>query len=234
MSNKTLIITGADGALGTIVAKKLLNDGWALYASALNEKSKTSLEALFSEQINNTLFVAIADLSDAADVKNFVASAPAVFGLVHLAGGYKEGKSISDYSVDDFEDMMNMNAKPAFLLMKEMMPLLKKNMGGAIITIAAKTVLHPAHGNAVYTAGKSALAALTLSVAEEGRAFQIRANCIVPAALQSPANLRWAGRELFETFTPLQDIADTIAFLVSENGRGITGCMLPMYHKMSA
>lgn len=113
------------------------------------------------------------------------------------------------------------------------MPSLKALGKGSIVTIGAKPALHPVAANAVYTASKSAVIALTMAAAEEGRPFNVRANCIIPAALQTPGNLSWASKEQFETFTPLQDIADTILFLMSDEGRGITGTTIPMYHKIA-
>jgi NAD(P)-dependent dehydrogenase (short-subunit alcohol dehydrogenase family) len=233
MQNRSLIITGADGALGRVVAQKLLADGWTLYASVINEKSKSTLEGLFPNEINKTIFATIADLSKEEEVKHFIASAKDIAGLVHIAGGYREGKSITDYSNDDFDFLINLNAKPTFLLLKEIVPVLKNNKGGAIVTIGAKPVIKQTKGNAVYTASKSAVVAMTLSVAEEGRQFKIRANSILPDTLQTKNNLSWATEEQFQKFTPLTDVADTISFLVSDGGRGITGIVIPMFHKMN-
>jgi len=234
MSNRSLLITGADGALGRVVAQQLLNDGWTLYASAQNEKSKETLEGLFPDAINKTLFATIADLASDADVKKFVTDALNVAGLVHLAGGYKGGNSIADFTAEDLDFLVDLNVKPTFLLLKEVVPLLKEQKTGSIVTIGAKPVIHPTKGNAPYTASKSAVVALTLSVAEECREFHVRANVILPASLQTPNNLSWATEEQFKKFTPLQDVADTISFLMSDKGRGITGTLIPMYHEISA
>ena len=58
MNNKNLIITGADGALGRVVAAKLLSGGWTLHASVFDEKSKETLENLFPDLIGKTVFPA--------------------------------------------------------------------------------------------------------------------------------------------------------------------------------
>ena len=110
--------------------------------------------------------------------------------------------------------------------------LLKASRSGSIITIGAKPVLHQMKGNALYTASKSAVVAMTLSAAEECRPSDIRVNCILPATLQTKNNLSWASEEQFKQFTPLADVASTISFLLSEAGKGITGLTIPMYNKM--
>jgi NAD(P)-dependent dehydrogenase (short-subunit alcohol dehydrogenase family) len=152
--------------------------------------------------------------------------------LVHLAGGYKAGNSITDYSNDDFTFLMDLNTRPTFLLLKHLLPKFKAQQAGSIVTIGAKPALHAVAANAVYTASKSAVIALTMAAAEEGRNVNVRANCIVPAALQTPGNLSWASKEQFNTFTPLDDVADTILFLMSDQSRGVTGTIIPMYNKI--
>lgn len=232
MENKTLIITGADGALGRVVAQKLLADGWSLHASVLDEKNGSMLANLFPEEINKSIFPHIADLSKEEDVKKLVDDSGNIFGLVHLAGGYKPGKSIADHSIEDFDFLMGLNVKPTFLLLKELVPLLKENNSGSIVVIGAKTAIHQTKGNAVYSASKSAAIAISLSVAEECRENNVRVNCILPATLQTKNNLSWATEEEFKTFTPLEDVADMISFLMSDKSRGITGMAIPMYNKI--
>lgn len=234
MITPTLLITGADGGLGSAVTETLLSQGFRLIASAINQEAVNKLAARFPEQVGTTLIPVICDLGSDAEVAQLVREASGLTGLVHLAGGYTPGEKISDYSDADFDHLFNLNTKPTFLLLKYVMPMLKESGKGSIVTIGAKPALHPVAGNAVYTASKSAVIALTLSAAEEGRRDGVRANCIVPAALQTPGNLSWASKEVFATFTPLQDVADTIAYLMSDQSAGVTGTVIPMYHKISS
>lgn len=232
MQNRTIIITGADGGLGSTVTGRLLEAGYHLRASAMNEQAVERLRNAFPNEMGSTLTAVIADLGTEEGVMALLAGIEEPAGLVHLAGGYKPGNSIADHSNADFTYLMDLNTRPTFLLLKHLMPIFKSQKHGAIVTIGAKPALHPVAANAVYTASKSAVIALTLAVAEEGRASNVRANCIVPAALQTPGNLIWASKEQFETFTPLEDVADTILFLMSDQGRGVTGTVIPMYHKI--
>jgi NAD(P)-dependent dehydrogenase (short-subunit alcohol dehydrogenase family) len=234
MTPKTLLITGADGNLGQHVVTKLLADGWILYANVLTHNSALKLQLSFPVEYDTRLFTIIGDLSHENDVNKLVKSPENIFGLIHLAGGYKGGNSVADYTIEDFDYMINLNTKPAFLLLKYIVPILKSNRSGAIVTIAAKPVLHPVKGNAVYTASKAALSALTLSAAEELREFDVRANCILPAVIKTSQNINSAGEKEAEKFTPPEQIADVITFLVSESGRGITGTLIPMYNKINA
>jgi len=234
MNKRTIIITGADGGLGLAVATLLLKQGYYLRASAFNKKSIEILNENFPEYIGKQLEAMLIDLAVEADVKRLIGDDESVMGLVHLAGGYKPGASISDYSVEDFHFLMNLNTLPTFLLISQIFRLLTKNNGGSIVTIGAKPALHQTKGNAVYTASKSAVIALTMSTAEEGRAINIRANCIAPATLQTSNNLSWATEEQYKTFTPTNDVAEVIAFLMSDAGKSITGMVIPMYNKINS
>lgn len=233
MEAKILLITGADGALGKKVTARLLAEGWTLHAAVLNEKSRDTLIQFFPQQINKTLFPFVADLANEAEVKQWIGGIKSnIFGLVHLAGGYKGAGAIADYTEADYNFLMDLNVKPTFLLLKEIVPILKAAGMGSIVTIGAKPVLHQAKGNTLYTASKAALVAITLSVAEECRNFNVRANIILPATLQTPNNLSWATEEQYKTFTPTEDVADTITFLMSDKAKGITGVNIPMYNKI--
>lgn len=234
MASKTILITGADGGLGITVTRTLLNAGYTLIAATRDDAASARLAEHFPDAAGKTIIPIIADLAKQEDVAALMTQVSALSGVVHLAGGYTAGDSVSDYSSEDFDYLFLLNAKPTFLLLKYAMPILKNNGSGSIITIGAKPALHPVGANSVYTASKSAVIALTLSAAEEGRKFGVRANCIVPAALQTPGNLSWASAETFATFTPLQDVADTIAHLLSDAAKGITGTIIPMYNKIPA
>ena len=120
MKSKILLITGADGALGKTVTARLLDEGWVLHAAVLNEKSKSILDEFFPQQINKTLFTFIADLAKETEVHNWITGIKGnIFGLVHLAGGYKGASSIADYTESDYNFLMDLNVKPTFLLLKE-------------------------------------------------------------------------------------------------------------------
>ena len=151
MKSKILLITGADGALGKTVTARLLDEGWELHAAVLNEKSKSILDEFFPQQINKTLFPFIADLAKETEVQNWIRGIKGnIFGLVHLAGGYKGAGSIADYTEADYNFLMDLNVKPTFLLLKEIVPILKASGIGSIVTIGAKPVLHQAKGNTLY------------------------------------------------------------------------------------
>ncbi len=232
MDKSTILITGADGGLGITVTENLLLNGYALIAATKDQAAADRLQKAFPQQFGTQLIACITDLAAENDVQHFAGLSQNPYGLVHLAGGYKPGNTIAEYTDADFSFLFDLNTRPTFLLLKHVLPKMKADGAGSIITVGAKPALHPVAGNAVYTASKSAVIALTLSAAEEGRTSGVRANCIVPAALQTPGNLSWASKEQFDTFTPLTDVAATIQYLLSDAGKGVNGTVIPMYNKI--
>ncbi|MEZ5013804.1 MAG: SDR family NAD(P)-dependent oxidoreductase [Chitinophagales bacterium] len=232
MSKGKLIITGADGALGSVVSKKLLEEGWSLYSNALHQRSADRLQELFPEYMNKQLYASIGDLSNNDAVENLIHAAGEIRGLVHLAGGYAGGNSILHDDSSSFESMWRLNTLPTFLLLRSVFPVLKQYGGGSIVTIGAKPAIRPMAGNIAYAASKSSVVTMTLAVAEEGKPFHVRANVIVPATLQTPNNLSWADAEMFQKFTPLDHVAGNIAFLMDDASAGVSGTVIPMYNQL--
>ena len=230
---KTAFITGASGGLGTIVTDRFLHAGWKVYAVAHSAPAKQKLEAQL-ENFHAQLSITIADLTRSEAVQAVCQNLAPLDAVVHLVGGFVGGASIEEVAESDFVRMWELNVKTTFLVIRATFPLLKANGGGAITTIGSKFVLHPAAGTSAYASAKAALAHLTQTVAEEGRPFGIRANCILPSIIRTPANLSWASESESQKWITPEEIAEAILFLSSDAGKGINGALIPMYGKLPA
>lgn len=228
---KNVLITGADGGLGIPVVSQLLDDGWHVFAFLHNDKKVDAMQKRFSGQTEKQLSFLTGDITDLQDIENAVKEMRSTDALVHLAGGFKGAATFSDHDPNVFDQMFDLNARSAFLMIRTVLPLMKEKQGGAIVTIGARPALHVTAENAVYAASKAALIHLTLSAAEEGRPCHVRANVIAPAVIRTEANAKWAAstKEL-EKWTSPEDIAQTISWLISDAGAAITGTVIPMYH----
>lgn len=221
----TLILTGAAGNLGSVVTRLFLDKGWNVHASCINSKEAERLP------VHPNCSCTIGNLSVEKDVETLFSDAETVNAVVHLVGGIKAGEPLSATSLETFENMITLNAKTTFLVLRQAMRVMQTN-GGAIVAIGAKAALHPETNKSAYAAAKSAVINLTLMAAEEGKQYGIRANCIVPGIILTPANLEWASGGEEKNWTPPQDIAEAIFALCSDAGKGISGAILPMYGKL--
>lgn len=229
---RTVLLTGATGGLGIAVVEAFLNNNWNVHAAVYNQEQDQQLQQAFSKH-KSALSTHIADLTKESDAKQYVRSAPSRFhACVHLVGGYNGGTPMEKTPISTFDAMLSINVRTAFVLLHTVFPVMKKNGGGSIVTIGAKSVLDPSVNNAAYALSKAAVASLTQSVAEEGKPHNIRANCILPGVIITPDNLSWASMGEEKKWTTPEDIASTILFLCSDSAESINGALLPMFGKL--
>ncbi|MBU3679814.1 MAG: SDR family NAD(P)-dependent oxidoreductase [Candidatus Kapabacteria bacterium] len=202
----TILLTGARGELGRIVHQYLIDNG---------------VEVVGADRD-------VVDLSSDEDCRRFVsASAGRITGVVHLVGGILAGEPIFSTPASDVEYMMLVNFTTTFNVLRAAMPLLIANGGGSIITIGAKAVLQPTARRAAYAASKAAVVSLTLSAAEEGRVHGVRANCIVPDVIRTPANMTWGTEEEIRSWVHPEEIAEAIYELLQPRS-AISGTVIPL------
>ncbi|MBX5438326.1 MAG: SDR family NAD(P)-dependent oxidoreductase [Thermoflavifilum sp.] len=226
-----LLITGASGGLGMAVIPRLLQDGWTLSIAAHTHASMQQIRERFPE---SSLQIHLVDITRREQIRQWVMDSGEIAGLVHLAGGFRGGTRLADATEDDFQFLFDLHAKATFHLLAELMPVLIQRRDGAIVTVAARTAIKPGKDAALYAASKAAELTLTLAAAEEGRPYQVRANCILPAIIRTPTNMQGASATDIAKWTPPEDIAELIAFLVSHRARSITGTTFPMYGGLPA
>lgn len=224
-----VLLSGAGGALGSSVLKALLEQGYQVTALVHRASSMESLGNLARSHGSQLRLYEI-DLRQAAQVDALAAEVPLPDALVHLAGGFLPQRDLHSGVLQDYDYLMDLNLKGAYLLLRALMDPMKKRGSGSIVAIGAKPALHPGKENALYAASKAALHCLVLHAAEEGRAHRVRANLIVPHILRTPANESMAGKQGESAlWTDPQDIARAICWLISPQASGITGTVLPMY-----
>lgn len=225
-----IILTGADGGLGVPVLTRLLEDGFQVTAVIHNPDKITALRERFPAA---ALRVLAADLTTEAGAAGIFEGIETLRGVVHLAGGFQAAKTLADTSLETFDRMIALNTRATFLVIRSAMSLMKRFGSGAIVTVGAKAALHPGQENAVYAASKAAVINLTLTAAEEGRPHHVTANVLVPNVIRTAGNLTWASSPgEAEKWTPPEDIAAVISYLVSDEGAPVTGTVIPLYHGM--
>lgn len=204
----TVLLTGARGELGRVVHTFLADNG---------------VDVVIADRD-------VVDLASDDDCRRFVtASAGRITGVVHLVGGIRAGEPVTTTTAEDVEQMLTLNFVTTFNVLRAAMPLLIANGGGSIITIGAKAVLQPTARRAAYAAAKAAVVSLTLSAAEEGRVHGVRANCIVPDVIRTPANLTWGTEDEIRSWVRPEEIAEVIYELLQPSS-AISGTVIPLLH----
>lgn len=221
--SKVAVITGGTGALGSALVERLLSDGFACHVTWLVERELSS----FAHKDRVSLHQV--DCSDEAQVTALYAELPRVDASVHIVGGFAMA-GLTDTTVVDFEKMFRLNAVTAFLCTREAVRAMRRTgTRGRILNVAARPVLVPAGGSIAYSTSKAAVASLTQCAAEEVRAEGILINAIVPSIMDTPMNRSAMPTADFSKWPKVEQVAQTAAYLVSEDNHLTTATLVPVY-----
>lgn len=227
-SKKVVLITGGTGALGGMLVKKFLNSGAVTISSFHNEKDAEKLK------IENSKFELIElDILQDEQLLERIPKLVKKFGtidiLVNVVGGYLGGKNTNDLSEAEWDKMMNLNLKSAFLISKHVIPVMVSGKGGKIVHISSRTGQKSEGGDSAYAASKAGLIRFIESAAQEFKASGININCILPTTIDTDANRKAMPNSDFSKWLSIEDLANVILFLCSSGARVINGSAIPTY-----
>ncbi len=154
---------------------------------------------------------------------------------------------IVDTSADDFDFVIGVNLKGAFLCIKHAAPIMRERGGGVIVNISSLHAFATLPNLAVYAASKAGLVGLTRAAALDLGEWNIRVVAICPAAVDTPMlrdkpteeeNLaavnRWKKASPIGLLLQPEDVANLVAWLISDEARGLTGVAIVLDAGVSA
>jgi NAD(P)-dependent dehydrogenase (short-subunit alcohol dehydrogenase family) len=229
-SNKVVLITGGTGALGKSLTQRFVSSGATTIATYLNDEK---IEALKGQNTINAELIK-ADVTREEQVVKLISTIVERFGhidiLVNSVGGYLGGKSVTDLEEHEWDLMMNLNLKSAFLISKHVIPVMKSSgHGGKIIHISSKTGLKSEGHDSAYAASKSGLIRLVESISQETKELGINVNCILPSVIDTEANRIAMPKADFSRWVKTDDLTNVVFFLCSQEAKVITGAAIPTY-----
>ncbi len=232
---RVVLITGAGQGIGAAIARRFALQGEKLVLVDVNAEQLR----LLAESLADTgceLMQMTADVANKDQVNELVRRVVERFGrldvLVNNAGIIRDNL-ISNISEQDWDQVLDVNLKGAFLCCQAVFPTFKQQRSGKIVNIVSRAWLGSI-GQANYTASKGGLVSLTRSLALEFARFQVNVNAVAPGAIDSPMTqgLTQEARERLIRMQPtgkmgrVEDIAAAVAFLASEDAEFITGQVL--------
>ncbi|MGA9928892.1 MAG: SDR family NAD(P)-dependent oxidoreductase [Nitrososphaeraceae archaeon] len=229
-SDKVVLITGGTGALGKTLTQRFISSGATTIATYLKDEN---IEANKGQNTNNAQFIK-ADVTREEQVVRLISAVVERFGhidiLVNSVGGYLGGKSVTELEEHEWDLMMNLNLKSAFLISKHVIPVMKSSgPGGNIVHISSKTGLKAEGHDSAYAASKSGLIRLVESISQETKDLGINVNCILPSVIDTEANRRGMPKADFSKWVKTDDITNVVFFLCSQEAKVITGAAIPTY-----
>ncbi len=233
LSGKVALITGAGGPMGFAVARRLAEEGMRL---VLTDISGTRLEQSRQALVGAQTVALRADAMQRDEAVAVVDAGLQAFGaidvLINVVGGIKSAKLYTPFlemSETQWETTLALNLKPGFHLTQAAAPGMLERRWGRIVNFAS-IAMQGEGGQADYAAAKAAVAAFTRSLAEEF-APHVRVNCVAPGLIQTTVTDRLDAAEREELTSrgfirragQPSEVADAIAFLVSDASSFITG-----------
>ena len=225
---RSAIITGGTGGLGSAVVARLLDDGWRVVVPwIVDAELERTPEREGLELVRADLF----DPDAVGSVVEQAASAPEapLRGVVNLVGGFTMGGRVHETPIEEFEEQFRLNLRPTYLVTAAAMPHLIDSGAGSIVCVGTRAAVQPFSGAAGYIASKAAVIALAQAVAAEYKNDGIRCNVILPSVIDTPANRASMPKADHEKWVKPAEIAGVIAHLVSDESRPISGATVPVY-----
>ena len=222
MHGKIIVITGASGALGTVVAAAAIAQGARVAAI---DHAPTNRPAA-SDRID----VGGVDLSDAAQAQTAIDAAAAHFGgidvLINIAGAFAF-ETVADSDTKTWQRLHAINLMTAVNASRAAIPYLVKSRAGRVVNIGALGALSAGAGMGPYAASKAAVHRLTEAMAAELKG-KVTVNAVLPSTIDTPANRRDMPQADFSHWVTTDELASVILFLASDAASAVTGALLPI------
>jgi len=225
---RTVLVTGAAGHLGRIVAKAFEQRG---ANRVLVDLSQQALERVYDAEDSQRL-LAPTDLLDQAQVDRTVARAVERFGridvLCNIAGGFRMGESVHETTDSTWNFLIDVNARTLLNAARAVVPRMIESGGGRIVSVGAFAAQRGVAQMGAYAVAKSAVVRLTEAMAAELREKHINVNCVLPTIIDTPDNRAAMPQTDPRRWVAPEDLAHAILFLSSDLARAVHGAALPV------
>jgi NAD(P)-dependent dehydrogenase (short-subunit alcohol dehydrogenase family) len=228
MKGKVVVISGAFGNLGRVVAEEAARRGASVVAL---DHSREPPAGLAEKMGPHCSMVGGVDLTIAEEAHRAMVAIKAAQGridaLINIAGGFRwETIESGDAATWDF--LYALNVKTALNASKAALPFLLESGAGRIVNVGSGAAIKAAAGMGAYGASKAGVLRLTESLADELKNKGVTVNAVLPSIIDTPANRAEMPKAKFETWVAPLDLAAVILFLASDEARAVTGALVPV------
>ena len=231
LSGKVAVVTGAAGNLGRVVAQTFAAAGARVALVDRGVEGLDKARADLPAGAESAVFAV--DLLQAEAVTALAGQVVGHFGgvdiLANIAGGFTMGPPLHETSDQDWDFMLDLNARSVFHSCRALVPAMLARGGGRIINVSARAATEGKAHMIPYCASKAAVITLTQGLSAELKGAGINVNCVLPGTLDTPQNRAAMPDQDFSLWVSPEALADVIAFLASDAARCVTGAAIPVY-----
>jgi 3-oxoacyl-[acyl-carrier protein] reductase len=241
LEGKVAIITGGGSGFGEGMARRFAAEGARVVVADIDAANGERVAAAIRDA-GGAALSREADVAKASGARDMARAALDAWGridiMVNNAGYTHRNQSMMNVGEEAFDRIFDVNVKAIYLAALEVVPVFRRQGGGAILTTASTAGLRPRPGLTIYNASKGAAIAMTKSMAVEFAPDRIRVNCLCPVAGETAMLADFMGgdtpenRARFKASVPLgrlslpEDIANAALYLCSDEASFITGVAL--------
>lgn len=222
MLGKVVVITGALGALGRVVAEAALRRGARV--AAVDHAESDSADRPERMELGGV------DLSDQAQAMQAVDAVMARFGrmdsLINIAGGFSF-ETVAGGESATWQRLYTINVLTALNASRAAIPYLTASPAGRIVNVGAIGALQAGSGMGPYAASKAGVHRLTEALATELKG-KVTVNAVLPSIIDTPANRAAMPNADFSKWASAEELANVILFLASDEASAVTGALIPV------
>lgn len=238
LKDKVALVTGGTRGIGLAIVRNFLKNGANVILCGSKEESvNNALSILRNENSLYKVYGYYPDLCDEQSVNNLIGDIVAKFGKIDILvnnAGVSSTTNIEDYTLDEYDKIMDINIKAAFICSKEVAKIMKEQRTGCIINTSSMVSLYGQSKGIVYPMSKFAINGMTKSLARELGKYNIRVNAVAPGVINTDmvASLSDEYIKPLIDKIPLgrvgepEEIANVFLFLASNMASYITGTVI--------
>jgi NAD(P)-dependent dehydrogenase (short-subunit alcohol dehydrogenase family) len=228
---RVVLITGATGGLGRVVAARFAGDGERLGLVGTDAKHLTTV-ATDLGLADDRWTHAIADLRDPKAARGAVDAVVERFGRVdvvlHLVGGWAGGTAVADLDLDEVRGMLDQHLWTTLHVVQAAVPGMVQRGWGRIVAVSTPFAANPAAKGASYAIAKAAEETLVRALAREVGGSGVTANVVIVKKIDTEHEREREPSSKNATWTTPEEIADVMRFLCSDEAAAINGARIPL------
>jgi NAD(P)-dependent dehydrogenase (short-subunit alcohol dehydrogenase family) len=230
--DRVAIVTGAAGNLGHAVSQAYLAAGAQV---VLVDRKPDRLPGMYPSLVDSSahMLATSVDQTEQAAVQGMVDRVLEQYGridvLVNPVGGYRGGTPAHETSLQEWEYMLELNARTALVISQTVIPVMLTQRYGKVVHVGSRAALQGSARAAAYSAAKSAVVRLTESLSGEVKRQGINVNCVLPGTIDTPENREAMPKADHSRWVAPAALADVILFLTSDAARAVHGAAIPVY-----
>jgi NAD(P)-dependent dehydrogenase (short-subunit alcohol dehydrogenase family) len=226
-----IVVTGAKGALGSVVVEYFARQGATVVGLDLGEHS----HGLLADPDRQDVLWGASDLTRVDDVRRCFQQIDERLGgfdaLIHCAGGFR-WTTMDEASDEDIDFLIDVNLRSSLYVVRQALQVMKRQGFGRIVLMSSRSTIKPGKGEGAYTATKAGLNALTLAVADEVKELDITINALQPVIIDTPANRLEMPDAPHERWVKREELAEIMGTLLGPKGAAINGALIAVSGKL--